>query len=80
MLGNMNFIPNDLKISMHVGTGNHQRFIDFNYMKLWVHICVLRCQDFMHSEAVILIQRSIEKEKKNVPDSSKFSNVYANIE
>jgi hypothetical protein len=25
MLGNMNFIPNDLKISMHVGTGNHQR-------------------------------------------------------
>jgi hypothetical protein len=30
MLGNMNFIPNDLKISMHVGTGNHQRFIDIN--------------------------------------------------
>lgn len=28
MLGNMNFIQRDLKISMHIGTGNSQRFID----------------------------------------------------
>jgi 5'-3' exonuclease len=41
MLGNMNFIPNDLKISMHVGTGNHQRFIDINklYETLGLHLC-----------------------------------------
>jgi 5'-3' exonuclease len=41
MLGNMNFIPNDLKISMHVGTGNHQRFIDINklYEALGPHLC-----------------------------------------
>jgi hypothetical protein len=41
MLGNMNFIPNDLKISMHVGTGNHQRFIDINklYQTLGPHLC-----------------------------------------
>lgn len=36
LLGNMNFINQNLKISMRIGTGNNQRFIDVN--KLYEHL------------------------------------------
>lgn len=41
MLGNMNFIQSDLKISMHVGTGNYQRFINISnlYETLGPRLC-----------------------------------------
>ncbi|CAF4952709.1 unnamed protein product [Pieris macdunnoughi] len=41
MLGNMNAIANDMKITMHIGSGNSQRFVNITklYEKLGTDLC-----------------------------------------
>lgn len=66
MVGNMGALQNDLKITMYIGSGNSQRFVDITelYKKNWGPICALCCRGSMPSQAAIIILHSTGNGKK----------------